>query len=493
MIYSGDKTLDPKGYLGQATEDFAMVMCKHYYTDVKDAYTDRFKGSIQEMSNTQLIDHLHSLASSPCENSSGHFLIADDCETLSGLIKSTEAGVHHEAYVLAGCDSVKLGQSMWECTRDMKNLSAVPKQDFESCAKLFVRYAQMKENSTKGVLPSAQIGLCVVSAKGPSFSLSNCELNGHSCTVAQTLDATGKASYVIGEGTTNLQMRNLPDSCPKKVSIVLSTGSMMFNTAEALGIISENMGSLVSTKGQTRVGQCIPSNFDGKDPYTACPFYMASFYLGLEMGSTIPGVIPLDTRNRSGVSLAEGISADMSAPTQPLFGAPVACLSDETVRAVPINLGRVLGEQAATDFLESVKKRNLESYPPRAETNTLKNLGSRWGDLESLVDLGKDSQGKWTLSCAESFADADMLRGVTEYKRRLAREFNALQARDPLTDGVKMVVKQHMLSAVCHFHVPLPVREKWDLSCARNMRQAIKALPLAVKTNPNIGGRFCLI
>ena len=36
-----------------------------------------------------------------------------------------------------------------------------------------------------------------------------------------------------------------------------------------------------------------------------------------------------------------------------------------------------------------------------------------------------------------------------------------------------MHVKQHMLSVVTHFHVPLQVREKWDLSCARNMLLAL--------------------
>ena len=40
-----------------------------------------------------------------------------------------------------------------------------------------------------------------------------------------------------------------------------------------------------------------------------------------------------------------------------------------------------------------------------------------------------------------------------------------------------MTVRMHMLSVVSHFVVPLPVREKWNLSCAKNMRLALKALP----------------
>ena len=337
----------------------------------------------------------------------------------------------------------------------------------------------------------------MVSAKGPSFSTSNCELNGHSCTIAQALDTTGKASYFIGEGTTNLQSCDLPKECSPNVSIVLSTGSKTFNTREALGIIGENMGELLTTKGKTRVGQCIPLTFNGKDPYTSCPFYMASFYLGLQMGSTTPGVIPLDARQRPKASLAEskegetreGLSLD---PCQPLFGAPVAGLSEESVRAMPINLGRVLGEEAATAFLKQVEGRNLESYPPRADEKVLVNLASRWGDLEALAGLGAKDPLKWVISCAESCECADMNRALYEYKRRLGNEFNALQAKDPLTDGVRMTVKQHMLAVVCHFHVPLPTNEKWDLSCARNLRQAIKAVPFC-EAGARVASQFSLL
>lgn len=497
MIYSGDKTLDLKGNLDQPTEDFAMVMCEHYFRDIKDAYADKHRATLAEMSNMQLMEHIHSLGDAPCENSRGHFLIADDCETLSGMIKSIDGGIHHESYVLAGRDPTVLGKRMWECTRGMQNLAAVPVEDFHGVSRLLCRYGDMRENCYKGVTPSAQIGLGVVSAKGASFSTSKADLNGHACTVAQVLDAHGRATYSIGEGTTNVRMQSLPDVCPKKVSLVLSEGVKLFDTTEALGIITQNLGEMLATKGQTRNLQTIPSNFDGKDPYTACPFYMAGFFIGFEMGATVPGVIPIDTLHKdtsravlaeSGEGGSEGL-ADEAPAAQPMFGAPVAGLSLDSVKAIPINLGRVMGEAPATAFLSRVELRNRETYPPRATDDTLRMLASRWGDLDPLPR--KPGVAEWTLSCAEGFECADTLRAVGEYKRRLAREFNALQDKDPLSDGIKMSVKLHMLSVVAHFAVPLPVREKWDLSCARNLRLALKALPF--QAGGCVGGQFKLL
>jgi hypothetical protein len=46
-----------------------------------------------------------------------------------------------------------------------------------------------------------------------------------------------------------------------------------------------------------RVAQTIPCSFDGKNPYTACPFYMTSFFMWLELGRNISAIIPLDARN----------------------------------------------------------------------------------------------------------------------------------------------------------------------------------------------------
>lgn len=487
-VYSGDKTLDLKGNLDQGTEDFSMVLCHHFFTGVKDSYADRYKGTLAEMSNTQLGDHIHSLGYNASANSKSHWWIADDCETLSGCIKSIEGGMHLEASQ-AGYDHTKLGAGMWESTRGMANLSSVPQSNFTDCAKLLCRYGRLKANCKEGKSPFAQLGLCIVSAKGAAFSTGNCDLNGHACAVAQTVDTAGKASYIICEGTTNMSVRSLPPACPKKVSIVLSTGNKLFDTTTALGIIAENMGDMLATKGQTRVGQTIPQNFDGKDPYSTCPFYMASFFLGLNMGDTVPGVIPLDTMHHTGKAVLAGDVGENSA--QPVFGAPVAALSAECVKALPINLGRAMGEAEAKDFLAKIDLRNRECYPPRASAETLTMLASRWGDQEPLPQ--KPSGEHWPLACAEAFDDADMLRAVGEYKRRLANHFNALQAKDPMSDGITMRVKLHMMSVVSHFCVPLPSHERWDLSCARNMRLALKALPFGGAEQCTTSSKFCIL
>ena len=488
MVYSGDKTLDAKGNLDQSTEDFAMVQCHHYFIGVDGCYNNRYN-ALAEMSNSQLADHLKTLSACPCDNSKGHFLIADDCETLAGQIKSIAGGIHL-AHMLAGGCAERLGGMMWDCTRDMPNLSAVPREDFDACARLLHRYGGLNENSKKGALPSAQIGMGIVSSKGASFTLGKSELNGHACTVAQTLMADGKAAYFIGEGTTNLRMRDLPDSCPSKVSIVLAEGLKMFSTSEALTIVSQNMGDMTSTKGKTRVAQTIPHSFEGKDAYTSCPFYMGGFFIGLEMGANIPGIIPLDTQRHS-----TALAGDLTTPasSQPLFGAPVANLCASTVRAIPINLGAVMGQKLAEEFLGGILGRNLESTPPRASVEKLKEVMSRWGPLTALPKQSTDVPTHWILSCAEGFGDADMMRGVAEYKTRLAREFNALQDKDPTGDGIKMTVKMHMLSVVSHFVTPLPVREKWDLSCAKNMRLALKALPFGGGPVAGIQSQFFLM
>ena len=121
----------------------------------------------------------------------------------------------------------------------------------------------------------------------------------------------------------------------------------MFSTAEALTIISQNMGDMTATKGKTRVAQTIPHSFDGKDAYTSCPFYMGGFFIGLEMGANIPGIIPLDTQRHASAAQAGEMALGAPASCPPLFGAPVANLCAATVRAIPINLGAVMGEQLA--------------------------------------------------------------------------------------------------------------------------------------------------
>jgi hypothetical protein len=482
-VYSGDETISPEGKLNLATEDFAMVMSTHNYLHIKKAFVDQYDASkLRAMSTEELCDHIKMcLSRKGKQDSDGHTLISDDCETLAGLVKSIEGSLrkYHlsaSAGLGGGCSpeegDMALARSMWDETRSMANLSAVPLQDFQSVGRLMGRYARLRKNCEEGKSPAAQMGLSIVSAKGPSFSKTNRQLSGHACVVAQTLSASGEANYAVAEGTSHLMMRNLPKGCPKEVTVPLTDGSKQFETTEALAILAENLAGYIKTCGKTRVREYIPHSFDGKDPYDTCPFYMAGFFVGLQMDSLTPGVIPLEQRGGT------GLRGEMK-QSKPLFGAPVVALSGDNVTAMPINLGKVFGEKEGRALLDGLALRRDETSIGRAPKEVLERLMSAWGPLTHFdsKDLCCDPNHTWVCSASESFGNGEVLRGVLEYKTRLARKFNSVQAGDPKGDGVTMVVKAHMMSAVSHFYVPLPTQEVWGISSARSMQKAVATMP----------------
>ena len=517
-VYAGDKTLNAEGGLDCMTENFAMVLSAHLFTSLESCsvFRDRFTGMLHKMSLDELDTHFSALCGNPDPKSIVHHLIADDCETLTGMTKSFDGSIlqYHlksvaeyekksSMHIGAGeglsnhtaAHDVVLGQMMWDSTRGMHNMSSVPVQDFMSLGQLLGRYGRLQANASRGVAPFAQIGLCIVSAKGPSFSKTNSELNGHACAVAQTVAANGTVSYAIAEGTSNMMMKDLPAGCLNSVVVPLTTGEKKFGTMEALAIIGESMGELISTCGKTRVGQFIPYSFNDSDPYVSCPFYMAGFFMGLEMNSCTPGVIPLDTKRGPAFVCGEERSSfqvgtdKQLGSLQPVFGAPVVALADDAVRALPINLANVMGEKEALEFIGSIKARNDETYAPRLSDENVSKLMSPWGPL-SAFDAAAASKydpcKTWICPCAEAFDNADILRTVFEYKKRLANKFNEIQTRDLGDDGVRMVTRCHLLSVVCHFYVPLPTRECWKLSCARNMKLAMSELPLPKKKQASL-------
>lgn len=494
-VYSGDQTMAPSGKLDMATEDFAMVMSKHHYLSLKKDFLDvHGPEKLRAMSPDDLSNHIRNLLlrKGP-QDTDGHFLISDDCETLSGLIKAIEGSIrkyHLECSSKPGSpdDHDKaLAQMMWDDTRDMPNLAAVPFQDFHAVARLLGRYARLRKNCEDGKSPAAQMGLSIVSAKGPSFSTVNRQLSGHACVVAQTLSSSGAATYTVAEGTSHLMMRNLPPGCPSHVVLPLTEGVKRFETSEALSILASNLSSFLKTCGKSRIREYIPHTFEGQDPYDSCPFYMAGFFVGLEMGSCTPGVIPLEQRVVKSLLLKDEENQDNSgkkAPrptirTQPMFGAPVVNLSGDNVMAMPVNLGKIFGEEEGHSILKELRLRNGETYIGRETDQRLKCLMGYWGDQQPLDTPASccDLTHTWVVSCSESFKNAEVLRAVFEHKTRLARKFNANQAEDPKSDGVRMVAKMHMLSVVSHFYVPLPTKELWAISSARSMQKAVASMP----------------
>ena len=488
-VYSGDETISPEGKLNLATEDFAMVMSMHNYLHIKKTFVDQYDANtLKAMSTEELCDHIKMcLSRKGKQDSDGHTLISDDCETLAGLVKSIEGSLRkYHLSASAGLGScctpeeadMALARNMWDETRSMANLLAVPFQDFQSVGRLMGRYARLRKNCEEGKSPAAQMGLSIVSAKGPSFSKTNRQLSGHACVVAQTLSSSGEANYAVAEGTSHLMMRNLPKGYPKQVTVPLTEGSKTFETTEALAILAENLAGYIKTCGKTRVREYIPHSFDGKDPYDTCPFYMAGFFVGLQMDSLTPGVIPMEQRARAAPGcLQDDMASDR--PVKPLFGAPVLALSGDNVMAMPINLGKVFGEKEGKVLLESLALRRDETSIGRADKEVLGRLMSTWGPLTQFdsKDLCCNPNHTWVCSTSESFGNADVLRAVLEYKMRLARKFNALQAEDPKSDGVTMVVKAHMMSVVSHFYVPLPTQEVWAISSARSMQKAVVSMP----------------
>jgi hypothetical protein len=188
---------------------------------------------------------------------------------------------------------------------------------------------------------------------------------------------------------------------------------------------------------------------------------MSSFFLGLKMGKSIPCVIPLDT--------------EMESCKNPVFGAPVATMSDPRVKAIPIDLGCAMGQSAADSFLYEIEERNLESNPPKAKAAVLSRICSHWGELGSISGLGEGmGEDIHRVSFIESNEDPDMVRAATELKVRLCDSFNKLQAGDKNDDRIRMRVMPYMLGCLCNLYVPLPKEPGvWNLTCVSNMRKAI--------------------
>ena len=104
-IYSGDETISPSGRLDLATEDFAMVLSKHNYLAVKRAFDEPTNlNELRGMSNEDLCAHIRErLSRKGAQETDGPILIADDCETLSGMTKSVEGSVRkHYNEIAAG-------------------------------------------------------------------------------------------------------------------------------------------------------------------------------------------------------------------------------------------------------------------------------------------------------------------------------------------------------------------------------------------------------
>ena len=138
---------------------------------------------------------------------------------------------------------VDLAKMTWDATKSVESLSTVPFQDFSVCVRLFGRYGRFREMGAKSQAPKARAPKQEpgktgakggsqnkrsqeqlskrVSAKGPSFSFANCELNSHACIIAQTtvrrltLQAVGRAAADQRAGSGARARRGPPGPYPR--------------------------------------------------------------------------------------------------------------------------------------------------------------------------------------------------------------------------------------------------------------------------------------
>ena len=450
--YSGDVTLNLKGALTQPTEDFCMNMCKQLYIGVQDYHQSPY--NLKAMDDQELYKHLVYLHGSKHVPATKGGLAADDCETNVGSILSIQEGIL-KAYIDNCKDSTKLGEAMWQCTRDMPNMRELPKDDFMVLGRLLHRVGSMHDNMETGTLPYIQACFNVVTAKGPSYDTQTAnDLNGHACGLMQILDENGDSHYRVLEATTNLTMTDLPKWCPERVRVHLKDGLAELPTREVLATIGQNLSQMMAIDGKIRIEEQIPVNY--KNPYNSCPFYMSSFFLNVKMGDCIPGMIPMEKKGDN----------------NPLFGAPVACMNNSS--AIPVNLADAMGEEHAKKFLDQIRQRNLECNPPRADCKTLERVASYWGHLDSIASVKSLGEDVWCVRTMESNLNSFINEGNFELKRRLAERFNAIQAADKNDDGARMQLSAYMLGINCNITVPLPKKDgTWILSSPSNLKQAI--------------------
>ena len=147
MNYSGDKTRDPAGNLDLGTEDFAMVLSHHMFVVVRKGYeVPEYVSRLTQMADEELQSTVASIKASPnSEGSAAHLLISDDCETLSGMIRSFDGSILQHYKLAAfnewknhsvgrGSVSERLAEMIWDSTRGLKNLSGVSREDWKDVA-----------------------------------------------------------------------------------------------------------------------------------------------------------------------------------------------------------------------------------------------------------------------------------------------------------------------------------------------------------------------
>jgi len=332
--------------------------------------------------------------------------------------------------------------------------------------------------------------LAVVSAKGASYDSDNPAasaggLSGHGTVIARVKDlATGLFVHCPVEGTTYFSVdQDPPQGLARSWNIRLADGSCKaFDHAELASTIAQNVHDTAGVSCDNHMLAHIRADY-GSDPFK-CPFYVSAFYTGLSEGSTGSlGCVPLDTAP----------PPSFGAGSRPVFGAPVTGLSRPSTVAVPVKAEMLAETNNACanthhEILGLLRDQVSEAWSPEIDPKTAATVGSYWQPCESpdhpgvcfavAADAARciRSENTWAFDRPEHTAMAVQLY------RELAESFNALQARDPASDGSRAHAFGQYLSASLRITLPIPragsaaAQRPASLSCIRNLRQAVAAL-----------------
>jgi hypothetical protein len=330
--------------------------------------------------------------------------------------------------------------------------------------------------------------LAVVSAKGPSYTPLTAgapgALSGHGTVIARIKDEkSGMFLHCPVEGTTYLGVdAPPPPGCASSIHLRLSDGSTKsFDLPELGTVLAQNVHQLVGISPDCCVLAHIRSDY-GEDS-SRCPFYVSAFYTGLPEAGNSGGVglgcIPLDTNPPAG----------FGAGSKPLFGAPVTGLSHPTTMAVPVTSHMLASTPAESEEILRIMHAQIsEAWSPEADPATIATIASYWQPCDSPDGQGVifrtmdesarciRSENTWAFDNPENTAHAASLY------RELASRFNAIQSRDPDSDGTRAHAFGQYLSAVFRLSMPIPrvcaARQQppLSLSAIRNLRRAATEL-----------------
>lgn len=320
--------------------------------------------------------------------------------------------------------------------------------------------------------------LAVVSAKGPAYTEDDPNaadsLSGHATVISRLLTPEGQYLHCPVEGTTHLAV-DLPPPAGYAASfpVLLEGGaSQEMDGPTFATILAQNVHEVTGISPDHSILAHIASDY-GDQP-CRCPFFVSTFYTGLQEGQDTLGCVPMDTKP----------PAAFGAGCRPVFGVPVPSLSRSTSMAVPVRQAMLHEDPAEHGRLLRLMEAQVEeAWSPSIDPEQVGILASFWHPVCPLGAQQPPAAAGTTLRAENAWAfddPAHVRMGVTALSA-LADRFNALQARDPKSDGARAAAFGQYLSANLRIDVPNPrVGASFRLSTMRNLKRAVADVGLAL-------------